>query len=263
MTRLPTVFVSHGSPMEALDAGSAGRAWRALADTLPRPRAIVIVSAHFSAPYPVVGTAAQYDTIHDFYGFPPELYQLRYDAPGDPALAMHIVETLQAQNWPVRVHPSRGLDHGAWVPLRYMYPEVDIPVVNVSIDEHQDPSYHYRLGQALTAALDDDVLLIGSGSLTHNLSDFRRQTGAAPAYVTAFQRWIQERLRAGDIAALLDYRQQAPDSVRAHPSDEHLLPLFVALGAAEGAGDNVKVHFSEIAYQVLAMDLYSFSRQAA
>lgn len=259
MSRLPTIFISHGSPMEALDAGRAGQAWTELAAALLRPRAIVMVSAHFSAPYPVLGTTAQHDTIHDFYGFPQELYALRYNAPGEPDLAFQLAEALQAQGLPVRTEPNRGLDHGAWVPLRYMYPDADVPVINLSIDENKGPAYHYQLGQALASSLADDVLLIASGSLTHNLGDFRRPHRSAPRYVTAFQAWMQDRLKARDMTALLDYRGQSLEGVQAHPSDEHLLPLFVALGAA-GEQSEARVWFSEINHQILAMDVYRFER---
>jgi 4,5-DOPA dioxygenase extradiol len=172
---------------------------------------------------------------------------------------MQLIEALQVEGWPVRIHPDRGLDHGAWVPLRYMYPEADIPVVNVSIDEHKGPDYHYRLGQVLASALDDDVLLMASGSLTHNLGDFRQPHYSTPAYVTDFQQWIQARLKDDDVQSLLEYRQQAPGGKKAHPSDEHLLPLFVALGAA-GARHRASIYFDEVMHQILAMDIYCFER---
>lgn len=261
MTRLPTLFVSHGSPMLALDPGATGTAWHTLAERLPRPRAIVVVSAHWSAPTPVVGNGGQHQTIHDFYGFPAALYQLRYDAPGDPALAAQLARALEAAGWTAALDPQRGLDHGAWVPLRSMYPAADIPVVPVAINARRDPAYHYHLGEALRSALDHDVLLIASGSLTHNLHEFvlGRQALPPPAYVEDFQQWIFERLQAGDLPALLDYRRQAPAAERAHPTDEHLLPLFVALGAA-ATPPAVNRHHAAITERILAMDIYSFER---
>jgi len=263
MSPLPTLFVSHGSPMLALDPGATGAAWRALAAQLPRPRAIVAASAHWAAPVPTLGSAARHSAIHDFYGFPAALYQLRYDAPGDPPLAAAMADALTAAGAPARLDPLRGLDHGAWVPLREFYPRAGVPVVPLSINPRQDPRYHYRLGQALRAALDQDVLLLASGSLTHNLYEFAPGRAGMPAagYVVEFQDWFHERLQAGDIDALLDYRRRAPHAERAHPSDEHLLPLFVALGAA-GERPRVTRHFSEVTERILAMDVYAFARAA-
>lgn len=261
MICLPTLFVSHGSPMLALDPGATGAAWRGLAERLPKPRAIVAVSAHWSAPTPVIGNGRHHQTIHDFYGFPAALYQLRYDTPGDPALAEQLALALETSGWTAALDPQRGLDHGAWVPLRSMYPAADIPVVPVAINAHRDPAYHYHLGQALRSALSDDVLLVASGSLTHNLHEFvpGRQALPPPAYVEEFQQWVFERLQAADLPALLDYRRQAPAAERAHPTDEHLLPLFVALGAA-ATPPVANRHHAAVTERILAMDIYSFER---
>ncbi|KUM44493.1 DODA-type extradiol aromatic ring-opening family dioxygenase [Pseudomonas sp. EpS/L25] len=256
---LPTLFISHGSPMEALDAGAAGQAWRLLGQTLPTPAAIVVVSAHFDTPVPVFGTAERPATVHDFYGFPEALYRLSYPAPGAPALAETLAQGLREQGWEART-AEQGLDHGAWVPLRYLYPDARIPVVPLSMSADRGPDYHFALGQALAPLLPADTLLIGSGSLTHNLGDFRRGGSDAPDYVTAFQAWIQERLRERDLEALLDYRRRAPHARQAHPTDEHLLPLFVALGAAAAEGE-FRIHHDGIAHRVLAMDVYGFSRR--
>ncbi|SMC19186.1 Aromatic ring-opening dioxygenase, catalytic subunit, LigB family [Andreprevotia lacus DSM 23236] len=260
MTRLPTVFVSHGSPMLALGAGATGTAWHSLAQSLPKPRAIVVFSAHWSAPTPVVGTAASHDTIHDFGGFPAPLYEVRYDTQGDPELALQLAKGLQDAGWPVRVDDERGLDHGAWVPLKDMYPDAEVPVVPITINSRQSPAWHYQLGQALTTLLPDDVLLVASGSLTHNLYEIEwgHDGEAAPPYVTAFQEWFHDRLQAGDVEALLDYRARAPEAARAHPTQEHLLPIYVALGAA-GERPAVTRHFAAVTERILAMDVYSFA----
>jgi 4,5-DOPA dioxygenase extradiol len=260
MTRLPTLFVSHGSPMLALDSGATGRAWQMMGEQLPRPRAIVVVSAHWSTPITAIGSGTQHNTIHDFYGFPAALYQLRYDAPGDPALAQKLFHVLNDADWPAQLDAGRGLDHGAWVPLKTMYPEANIPVVPVSINAHRDPSYHYRLGQLLREAIGDDVLLLASGSLTHNLYEFEPGRGNQPAatYVREFQEWMFQRLQAADLAALLDYRRQAPAAQRAHPTDEHLLPLYAALGAADPAL-RAQRHLDIVTERILAMDIYSFA----
>ncbi len=260
MSTLPTLFVSHGSPMLAQDAGRTGARWRELAAALPKPRAILMLSAHWLTRTPQVSAAAQPETIHDFGGFPPALFELQYPAPGAPWLAEQAVALLSEAGLAATLHPDRGLDHGAWVPLREMYPAADIPVTQLSLQPQLGPAHHYQLGQALAPLRAQGVLIIGSGSLTHNLRDVLWNAGDdesnVPAYVREFQGWMHEKLLTSDLAALLDYRQQAPHAQRAHPSDEHLLPLFAMLGAA--AGENLERHYSGITEGVLAMDVYRF-----
>ena len=263
MTRLPSLYVSHGSPMTALQPGATGARLAELAATLPRPRAIVVASAHYLARSPRVGGAAQPETAHDFGGFPPALYQLRYPAPGDPALADEIAQRLEDAGLPAAVDASRGLDHGVWVPLRLMYPAADIPVVPLSIQPHGGPAHQLAVGRALAPLREDGVLVIGSGSITHNLHDLAAgySTEREAPYVQPFIRWIEQRLAEGDTAALLDYRRQAPFAERAHPTDEHLLPLFVALGAA-GDGARAQRLDAGIDLGILAMDIYRFDAAA-
>lgn len=260
MNVLPSLFVSHGSPMLAMDAGCTGTAWQELAASLPRPRAILMLSAHWLTRQPMVSTSRAPETIHDFGGFPRELFSLQYPAPGAPWLAEQVSERLAAANLPTTMHPDYGLDHGAWVPLREMYPAADIPVAQLSLQPQLGPAHHYRIGQALAPLREEGILVIGSGSLTHNLMDVIWNAGddesSVPAYVREFQGWMHEKLMAGDTAALLDYRHQAPHAQRAHPTDEHLLPLFAALGAS--GGGTVQRHFAGITEGVLAMDIYSF-----
>ena len=254
MTRLPSLYVSHGA---------TGTRLAELAAMLPRPRAIVVASAHYLARSPRVGGAAQPETVHDFGGFPPALYQLRYPAPGDPALADEVAQRLEEAGLPAAVDASRGLDHGVWVPLRLMYPAADIPVVPLSIQPHGGPAHQLAVGRALAPLREDGVLVIGSGSITLNLHDLAADSGAereAP-YVQPFIRWIEQRLAEGDTAALLDYRRQAPFAERAHPTDEHLLPLFVALGAA-GEGAQALRLDAGIDLGILAMDIYRFDAAA-
>jgi 4,5-DOPA dioxygenase extradiol len=197
--------------------------------------------------------------VHDFFGFPAELDQIRYPASGDPALADRILALLSQAGLDARLDPHQGLDHGAWVPLRLLYPAADIPVVPISIQPGRDPAHHLTVGRALASLRDEGVLVIGSGSITHNLGDLRMGYGAereAP-YVRPFIAWVEERLAAGDVDALLDYRRHAPFAQRAHPTDEHLLPLFVALGAA-GAQPRAQRIDAGIDYGILAMDIYRF-----
>lgn len=255
------LFISHGSPMEALDQGENAGAWRALAGQLQRPSRIVVASAHWSSfPTRLTG-GAQPATIHDFHGFPAPLYTLDYPASGDPTLARSIACRLSAAGLQSWIDPERGLDHGMWVPLRHLYPEADIPVVGISISARHDADWHYYLGRQLAQALDDETLLICSGSITHNLGDTRGDRDDVAGYVDAFQTWISQQMAQRNDAALLDYRHQAPAAVRAHPTDEHLLPLFVALGAGDTRAPQ---RFNAVvSHQALAMDAYLFERAAS
>lgn len=259
MSRLPSLYISHGSPMTALQPGRTGERLAELAATMPRPQAIVIASAHWLSIQPQVGAAAEPETVHDFGGFPEPLYALQYPSPGMPALAKEVAALLDAAHLPASLDLQRGLDHGAWVPLRLLYPAADIPVVPLSIQPELGPAHHYALGQALASLREHNVLVIGSGSITHNLHDFHEgYSDEQPApYVRPFVAWIEQKLAAGDIDALLDYRRQAPFAQRAHPTDEHLLPLFVALGAA---GLHVRSQRIDAGVELglLAMDIYRF-----
>jgi 4,5-DOPA dioxygenase extradiol len=245
--------------MTALQPGLTGERLAELASLLPRPRAIVIASAHWLSRKPQVGAANAPETIHDFRGFPAPLYQLRYPAPGSPELARHVAHLLDRANLPTALDPDRGLDHGTWVPLRLLYPDADIPVVPITIQPNLGPAHQYAIGRALAPLREDGVLVIGSGSITHNLHDFGAgysDERKAP-YVLPFIEWIEQRLAVGDVDALLDYRQQAPSAERAHPTDEHLLPLFVALGAA-GPKPHAQRIDAGIDLGFLAMDIYRF-----
>ena len=256
----PVLFVPHGAPTFALRPGATGAALAAAARALARPRAIVIISAHWDTATPTVGFADRPDTIHDFWGFPEELYALRYPATGCREAAQEAVAALEAAGLPVQTDPQRGLDHGAWIPLRLMFPDADVPVIPLSIQSQGGPEHAYRLGQALMPLTARGFLVIASGNITHNLRDFqnaRRNGGQTPAYVGEFTGWIADRLAARDLAALLDYRRQAPGVVQAHPTDEHLLPLYVALGAA-GHPARIERFHAGIDDYVIAMDAYAF-----
>ncbi|MDE2584692.1 MAG: dioxygenase [Betaproteobacteria bacterium] len=254
-TVLPSLFVSHGSPALALASGPVIQAWQRLAGDLPRPPAILAVSAHWQARQPTVGGSLWPDTIHDFGGFPAPLYELRYDAPGLPGLAASVAGLSGAL-----IAPDQGLDHGAWMPLRAMYPTADIPVVPLALLYRQGPRQHFELGRSLARLRQDGVLILASGGITHNLYDLAWGAGedeAVPAYAREFQAWIHDALAARDLDRLLDYRRLAPHAERAHPSEEHLLPLFVALGAAWDEGDMDRP-YAGFADGALAMDLYRF-----
>jgi 4,5-DOPA dioxygenase extradiol len=256
--RLPSLYISHGSPMTALEPGQVGVRLAELARALPRPRAIVVASAHWLARTPLVGGAAQPQTIHDFGGFPQALYELQYPAPGAPEVARRVAQLLDAAGLDPHVDPQRGLDHGVWVPLRLLYPDADIPVVPLSIQPLAGPAHQLAVGRALAPLRDEGVLVIGSGSLTHNLQDWRRYgEGRQAPYVQPYIDWVERKLAAGDVAAMLDYRRQAPGAERAHPTDEHWQPIYVAMGAAGEAFRATRID-AGIDLGFLAMDLYRF-----
>jgi 4,5-DOPA dioxygenase extradiol len=256
---LPTLFLSHGSPMHAIEPGAAGKAWEALGRTLPRPRAVLMVSAHWETSVPMLTGNPQPQTIHDFGGFPAELFAIRYPAPGAPALATQTVALLKNAGITAGVDGCRGLDHGAWVPLRWMYPQHDVPVVQLSVQPALGTAHHVALGRALAPLADDDVLIVGSGHTTHNLRDWmgnpRRHEPLR--YAQEFSNWLRSRLVAHDTAALVAYREQAPEAARAHPTEEHFLPLHVAWGAA---GDNPRVERIVDGFEAgaLSLDSYAF-----
>ncbi|WP_019689189.1 DODA-type extradiol aromatic ring-opening family dioxygenase [Pseudomonas fluorescens] len=258
-TSFPLLFVSHGAPMFAIEPGLAGQRLAEIGRELPRPDAIVILSPHWMTRGEVCVTASTApETIHDFGGFPDALYQLRYPAPGAPALAAHIVGLLQNAGWRSRLDARRGLDHGAWVPLLHLAPEADIPVVQVSMPAGLDTCQAWSLGEALAPLRDMKVLIVASGSLTHNLYEFRGATGHGADYVKEFAAWTAQALKAGNTDLLLNYKQHAPSAERAHPTDEHFLPLLIALGAA-GEHYETLVLDGGVSYGVLAMDSYLFS----
>jgi 4,5-DOPA dioxygenase extradiol len=250
--------------MHALDAGGAGKAWAAIATAMPKPRAVLMVSAHWETALPMLTGARQLQTIHDFGGFPAPLYKLRYDAPGAPELAEEAALLLRDAGIASSINGVRGIDHGAWVPLRWMYPSVDVPVVQLSVQPGLGTQHHLQMGQALQALAERGVLLIGSGHVTHNLRDWMTNRDAQQPlpYVTAFAQWLERSLDRHDEEALLAYREVAPSAVRAHPTEEHFLPLHVALGAA-GPGAQSKRVYAGTEGTALAMDAYEFSRAAA
>jgi 4,5-DOPA dioxygenase extradiol len=261
MSQLPTLFLSHGSPMLALQDSPARRFLQGLGKTLARPEAIVVVSAHWETRgAPAVSLAPQPQTIHDFGGFPRALFEMRYPAPGAPAAAERTASLLEGAGIDVGRSKDRGLDHGAWVPLSLMYPDADIPVTQLSVMRGASPAEHERLGLALAALRHEGVLVVGSGSLTHNLYEFRGQgiDAPVPQWVSDFETWTKGRLEASDRAALLNYRSEAPFAEQNHPTDEHLLPLFVAMGAAGRDARATQLHAS-YEHGVLAMDAYAFA----
>ncbi|KJS38686.1 MAG: extradiol ring-cleavage dioxygenase [Rhodospirillaceae bacterium BRH_c57] len=259
MPQLPALFLSHGAPTLATEPSVTADFLAELGGVLPRPTAIVVVSAHWDTARPMATGAARPPTIHDFGGFGPELHAMRYPAAGVPALAVEVAEQLTAAGLPASVDAARGFDHGVWVPLSRMYPKANIPTLAVSLQSGLGPAHHFALGQALQPLRERDVLIVGSGSLTHNLREFFGRAPVEPGetYATEFADWIAAAVARGDVEALLDYRRQAPHAERAHPTDEHLLPLFVALGAGSPGVVGQRIHHAMDA-GVLSMDAYRF-----
>lgn len=256
----PSLFLSHGAPTLPLTDAPARSFLTELGGRLPRPTAIVVISAHWETESPAVSAVTHNATIHDFYGFPRQLYELRYPAPGAPALAVKVAEMLRNAGLGGAPDNARGLDHGAWGPLMLMYPRADIPVLQVSIQPHLGPAHHVRLGHALQKLRGEGVLIIGSGSFTHDLSEFRGQRvdDPVPDWVNGFADWFSDALVAGRIEDLLNYRQKAPFAKKNHPTEEHLLPLFASLGAA-GANWRAEQLHASATHGILRMDVYAFS----
>jgi len=252
----PSLFISHGSPMLALEPGASGPALQRLAAELPKPKAIVIVSAHWESQELRVSSHSQPETWHDFGGFPRALFEVQYPAPGNPQLATEVAELLNAAHLPARLDAQRPFDHGVWVPLSLMYPQADIPVVQVSLPSRGGPALQTRVGHALASLREQGILLIGSGSITHNLGELDWHAGSESIepWARAFRDWMVDKLAANDEAALHDYRRQAPNAVRSHPSDEHLLPLYFA----RGAGGDFSVAHQGFTMGALGMDIYRF-----
>ncbi|WP_374317128.1 class III extradiol ring-cleavage dioxygenase [Aquabacterium sp.] len=257
MTTLPALFISHGAPTFALQPGRIGPVLHKLGESLARPKAVVIVSPHWANWNTEVTAHLHPPTIHDFGGFPRVLYTLQYPAPGSPVMAKEVVDALQSGGVPARANPHQGLDHGAWVVLMHLYPQADVPVLQVSLNPDAGVAGALRLGQALAPLREQGYLVIGSGGMTHNLRDYR-PGGAPHAYVEAFSGWMDEAIRTGNLTAMLDYRERAPFAERAHPMDEHLQPLFVAMGAG-GLDPALTTRLpGGIEDSALCMDAYAF-----
>lgn len=225
------LFLSHGSPMTILEKDGAAAIWHHLSDVTGQPQAILAVSAHWTSRTVRVGSHPSPTAIHDFGGFPDALYRIRYNPPGQPELARKVAALIGAE-----MDCERGLDHGAWMPLLLAWPQANIPVVPLSIQPDQGPDHHYRLGQRLKSLRQDGVLIMASGAMTHNLRAYFTGQPDHAGQSLAFCDWMADRIQAGEHAALLDYRRQAPHAAAAHPHDDHLLPFFVALGAGDGPG---------------------------
>ena len=250
---LPAIFVSHGAPTLPFDDVPARDFLRGLGESLGRPRGIVVMSAHWETAAPVANAVAVNGTIHDFGGFPRRLYELQYPAPGDASLAAQVAALAGGT-----LDTARGLDHGAWVPLMLMYPQADIPVVQLSVQPQRDAAHHIALGRKLAKLREDKVLLMGSGSFVHNLRAISPPGSPESDWSREFSHWMHDKLMAGDEAALADWQAQAPHAAMAQPTPEHFMPLFFALGAGGEKAKAARLH-SSATFGSLRMDSYSFS----
>jgi 4,5-DOPA dioxygenase extradiol len=259
---LPALFVTHGAPTLPIEPGPAHDFLAGLGESLARPTEILCISAHWECPEPSLSAVERPATIHDFYGFPPALYALDYPAPGAPDLAQRAGALLQAAGLGARIVPDRGLDHGAWVPLMLSYPDADIPVTQLSVQSALGPEHHLALGRALAPLRNENVLILASGSATHDLSAFRGQPVDTPPvdYALSFDDWLVDAVAEGRTGDLLAYRERAPFAARNHPSEEHFLPLFVALGAGM-RGDEpapARLLHRSMTYGIIAMTAFAF-----
>jgi 4,5-DOPA dioxygenase extradiol len=260
MNRMPSLFVSHGSPTFAIDPGQAGPQLNALGRELGQPEAVLVLSPHWITRGVRVATTETPETIHDFGGFPEELYRIKYPAPGHTAMAMRALELLNADGWQATPDNEHGLDHGAWVPVRHLFPQADVPVFQVSMPHTLDGATAVKLGRALAPLAAEGVLIVGSGSITHNLHELRWNAAegeTGPNYATEFVNWARNAVKGHDESALANYLSAAPHARRAHPTPEHYLPLPFAFGAADGNAP-VRVIDGGMTFGVLAMDAYLF-----
>ncbi len=258
----PALFVSHGAPTWALEPGLLGPRLTQLGERCSGVVAVLVVSAHWQTRGIKVMTTAAPATLHDFGGFPPALYRLHYAAPGAPELAADAGRLLSAAGFAVGPDDGRGLDHGAWIPLRYLLPRAQLPVFQVSMPVDLDADGALQIGQTLSPLRERGVMILGSGSLTHNLREYQPHAPQAAAYAREFSDWIRQAVLRRDTAALTRYRQAAPHAERAHPTDEHFLPLLVALGASR-AGDAVEAIDGGITDGVLSMDCFAWGMPEA
>lgn len=254
---LPSLFISHGAPTFALESGDTAHALRAIGERYAYAAGVVILSPHWMTESLTITGALELATIHDFYGFPRELYAIQYPARGSTRLTAWVLDTLRASGFDADTDLSRGLDHGAWVPLRHLFPAAEIPIVQLSLPVRASARDAYALGRSLRPLADEGILVIGSGSLTHNLRDLRADGGPTAAYAREFVDWITAATARGDGDAVVDALERAPHARQAHPTSEHYLPLPFAVGAATSLQPSTRID-GGIRYGALSMDSYVF-----
>jgi len=257
--KTPTIFISHGAPTLLLDKTPTNNFLKNLGKSIDKPGAIICISAHWETSQPMVTLSQKPKTIYDFYGFPDELYKVQYPAPGDPVLAERIINMLNDAGIHAGGDPMRGLDHGTWVPLKLMYPDADVPVVQLSVQSHLGAEHHFKIGKALSTLRDEGVLILGSGGATHNLREFGlySQNAQPVEYAEQFDNWLAKNITEGNTKQLLNYLKEGPHARRNHPTPEHFLPLFVPLGAANDSAKGRLLH-SAIEYGILSMAAFAW-----
>jgi 4,5-DOPA dioxygenase extradiol len=236
--RMPALFMGHGSPMNALEDNTFTRDWQDAARRIPRPRAIVCISAHWETRGVYVAGTATPETIHDFYGFPKALFDVRYPAPGDPALARQLAQTVKSTK--VHIDPGRGIDHGAWSVLRIMYPQADIPVLQLSLDSTQPGAFHLALGKELAPLREDGVLVLGSGNIVHNLRLFDFHATRPADWAASADALLRAHIESGDHEHLMDWTSLGPEVALGIPTPEHYLPLLYVI-ALRGDGEPLRI----------------------
>ena len=259
MQTQPSLFISHGSPMMAIQESKTALFLKKLGRSLHKPSAIIIFSAHFDLTQDIVITAGEKpETIHDFFGFPAQLYNINYPALGSPSLAKKIAQRFRDNGLTVTLDKQRGWDHGVWVPLKLMFPEANIPIVQISINSHLGARRNYQYGQLIASFKQENILVIGSGNISHNLQELFNSTPTKnrSTMIKMFIDWINDKLSAKDIDSLLNYINEAPYVLFNHPSQEHFLPFMAALGS--GDIKQAKQIHQDIENEVLAMDAYRF-----
>ena len=261
-SQAPVLFISHGAPTFAIEPGKLGPQLQALGAQLKGVRAVLVVSPHWQTQGVGVSTTASPETFHDFGGFPAQLYDLSYPASGAPDIAAQAAQLLSDAGFATTIDSRRGLDHGAWVPLMHLLPAAQIPVFQVSMPYDLNAEQAVQLGRALAPLRAEGVLILASGSMTHNLREFRQGTTQAAGYVQEFSSWVRTAVLANAVQPVIRYRTEAPHAERAHPTEEHFLPLLVAMGA-QGEGDAVQLIDGGIEHGMLSMDSFVWGMAAA
>lgn len=266
--RIPSIFISHGAPTIVMEASPARDYLASLGEQIDRPKAIVVMSAHFEASGPTVVADPAPEMIYDFGGFPDEMYRMVYPAPGEPALARRVAGMMEQAGLKTTVLDKRGFDHGTWTPMMLAYPDAEVPIVQIAVDPNRDANYHYEIGKALAPLAEEGILLVGTGHITHNLravfSIMRSGEAADPEMVKkvdAFTGWFAEKFSENDTRAILNWKEHAPFAAENHPTDEHLMPLFFAYGAGGENPDAVRAHHS-VQFEFFTYESWMFGQAA-
>jgi len=252
-----SIFVGHGAPTIIWEENEFTDLLKDYSKTIPKPKGIIIFSAHWESPVQLIGSSQNYEMIYDFYGFPDELYKTTYPVSGDVRLAREIHSTLRDHDIPSTFDSTRGIDHGAWTMLKLLYPKADIPVVTMSVNTELSPLEHYKIGESLRKLKEKDYLIICSGGIVHNLRTLKFDAKNVDSWASEFNNWIKDKVQTGDLEALLDYQNSAPNSRLAVPTKEHFINLLIALGTST-TNNKPKLLKSIFQHGNLSLDLWEF-----